>query len=152
MNRYMPLFEKFFDAGEIGDNYFELFLNPTSKELKECGAWTRGIITPAGDMYVAKDFKQNSFWIMIHIRIIRELAKRGIIRHDQSQEKNWWLDPFIHDYLGVIQYNDMNEFFLSENYGEKIDEEYVVERYLEPASKKNPYIIFYPIVHKGEDF
>lgn len=113
------------------EEYFELFVNPTPKELKGI---ERGILLYSGDFYTIAPFEHYRDYI--HLDIIRYLQSEKVLKNFKVKSH---FDSHINEFLAVSKFND--EWYLSESYQylPKIALDYMTN-----ASKKNPRLNFIP--------
>lgn len=99
----------------------EIFKNPTSKELSECGSECRGYISPKGDVFVAiGSTTKNS---MIHADLLVLLGKEVPSQMTKSDGGfvNFISDPLKYG-VCIQRIKKTNSFMLAESYlQEEID-------------------------------
>ena len=126
------------------ERYYEIFKNPTSKELKEVSFdkqedIIRGFMRADGNLYVVSP-QEN----LIHSSILKILSNENIL----SEDKNWYFisDGIYEKYVGVSSQNK-KDWYLAESYGEadSLPEEYS-KKYKALFSKQGknfiPYTMF----------
>jgi hypothetical protein len=94
--------------------YFELYKNPDSKEIKDCG--DRGVISPEGSLYMVGPAITADK--IIHDDLLTMLEKRRIIKWRITDwHKN---SKSFDDFLCVYRDISNNNFYLSESYNESL--------------------------------
>jgi len=131
------ILEEFRDGVKIKGQYYEIFSNPSQKELKEImksieeeDDGVRAIMTVDGTLYTATPAHQ-----IIHDNLLEILSAKGIVKNIA----NWWRTKQSESYknfLCVISGNhNFNDWFISESYFIFEDSEMIPNEYLEKYSK-----------------
>ena len=124
------LLEEFSDVikGTYGNTY-EMFKNPSSKELEP---HARGIVTKNGDLYTSDAF---------HVEILDKLKKMGIVKKDLYTSSR----EITSEAVFVQRLGKTNKFYMGEITSSKLNKEKreIVNRLFAKAKKKNPHLIFY---------
>ena len=156
MNKFNLFVEKFLDAEEVHKYsrgkkekfYAEVFVNPSRRELKECGTYCRGIIDKKGNLFVIanigddpRDVNQARF---IHEDLFNFLKKRGIFKGTHFAE-TWAFDEFIPEKGVCVQrFETTNKFYLSESVIYDKNTIGDIMEIFKKAEKKNPGLEFIP--------
>ena len=95
------------------DSYVEIFKNPSLSELKSIEAYSRGLITKSGDLYVMS-IKDGSG---THTDIIEWCIKNNIIERDPFFD-NWHRleDPLLFHFMCVQRFEKSNKWYWAESY------------------------------------
>lgn len=145
MEKFKQFVEKWVDTENIHtwsgvDTTIDVFVNPSKKDLSECGPECRGVIGPKGDLYIAKNGPG-----IIHTDLIWYLQRNGALKG--GPEEMFYGQPTRVkklEGLTVQQVKGSTLFALGESV--ELDEpgypEEKVEALLELARKKNPGIEF----------
>ena len=157
IRRYMKfnsLCEKFVDAvktskGLRGKMYVEIYKQPTSADLRECGKSCRGIIMNDGTLYVAPTFEPTEDGrTILHDDIFGALRDLKIMK--SSKDDAYWQFRENSKVEGLlVQRNDYsNEFYVGESVYYPNDDkaelniQKQVDKLLNKAEKKNKGIKF----------
>ena len=131
------ILEEFRDGVKIKGKYYEIFSNPSQKELKEImksigeeDDGVRAIMTVDGTLYTAAPAHE-----IIHDNLLEILSAKGIVKNIA----NWWRTKQSESYknfLCVISgSHNFNDWFISESYFIFEDSEMIPNEYLEKYSK-----------------
>lgn len=144
----MNIFESFFDAykgrGPVSSIAvdFEIFKNPSTKELREISANARGYLAPSGDLYVTSNAE------LIHADLLDILGQHIVPRSLRIPEGNFSEASILAkaDLLGVcvVRAGSYNIFQLAESYvSEDVYEaQDALYRLFSQALAKNPSLEF----------
>lgn len=124
---------------------FELFKNPSEKELKKCFylGYIRGIILKNGDWYVARKFlEDNENKVLFHTELLRVLDEADIIKYEPRYYDIFAVKKFLA--IETKKENSITEWVVSESYPVGIFGKENVEKfkeYVKEYQKKFKYKI-----------
>lgn len=144
IDRYQPLFEKFLDADEITpmygnkNEYIEVFINPSQRELNQCLPGAKGIIDNKGNVYVLCSKSTN----FLHADLINFLIDNKYIKSSKLNDIEY-LDKHNKKFIGIERMG-RNTFQLSSSYTPNFSEKNMdlLEAYYDLAKDKNSGIDF----------
>jgi hypothetical protein len=90
---------------------FDVFVNPSKKELMEMNGICRGIVVPSGDIYTVEN--------MVHYDLLQYLIENKIINDDDNHfDKQYYINTVYTNllFLQNIARNNIYDFYLSESY------------------------------------
>lgn len=150
MSKFDVVYESFVDAvntKSFGEkSYVEIFKNPTSDDLRQCGRECRGIITKDGDLYIAPTFNLEGR-VILHRQIFNALKHLKLIKFDDIG-KMWRFDTNDVEGIGVQRSENSNEFWLGESIKLPSDDHRKqqvnrqIDKILQKASNQNPHLKF----------
>jgi len=160
MNK-QAFFENFFNSfsqtGPVSGYHIEceVFMNPTSRELRDAGAECRGYLSPRGDLYVASRpsaassgsfAKRRKAGEIIHADLLELLGSKVVpARLTQNEgEFSELLDMVTALGICVMRVGNSPSFICAESYmDEDIEENHAeIEALFAKASQKNPSLTF----------
>ena len=148
---YRMLNEEFVDGFKQGDNYIEIFKNPSHSELKELSS-ARGWISPKGDLYVVKKDRIVRQEYLIHYDIIKILYQKKLQKvFNPTTEESYYetMEYQSPDMIGIsVQFGKANNLYIAESYPQhhfKNNYYSVFTKLWKSAEKKNPGIDFHDI-------
>jgi len=134
-DNYKPMLENLYTGGiskyaPTEDQYFEIYLNPTEKELEHCDEFSRAYLYKTGDLFVSN--LREPF----HVDIIKALKETdGILKgHDID-----YMD--LDKGICLVRYWKTPIFGVSTIYEHKIKDD-IVNKFFNLAKKKNQYMYF----------